>query len=196
MGRNVRLRWAKRPLSGPDTPGQTKCVSSISVRRVRPADEKALVDFYARLSPDSRHARFLGCVAGVGDAHAHSMCEADHRHAEGFVAATDDHERRIVGHVMMAEAGGDACELAIAVTDDCQGQGIGRRLFDQAIEWAVERGLERVVATAFADNWRVLRLLSSAPHGAEVKPAGSGVVTVVIPLRPGSSREQVLQTAA
>ncbi len=39
-------------------------------------------------------------------------------------------------------------ELAVAVADEYDGQGIGRRLFEVALAWAGEHQIETVVATA------------------------------------------------
>ncbi|HWH37862.1 MAG TPA: GNAT family N-acetyltransferase [Candidatus Limnocylindrales bacterium] len=154
--------------------------SPVTVRRVRPSDQSGLRDFYAALSAESRRARFLGLSPGLSEAQSLSFCTPDHMHGEGFVALADD---RIVGHLCLEPWGEQALELAVAVADDCQGQGIGRRLFEAAVLWAQQRGALALVASAYADNARVLRLLSSAPHQPVVRGPDAGVVTVTIPLQ-------------
>lgn len=159
----------------------------IEIRRVRPQDRDPLAEFYARLSPQSRRARFLG-GASVPAESALTFCTPDHVHEEGFVAlaarpsTTGSTEQGIVGHLCLVESGSDALELGVAVADDHQALGIGRRLFEAALAWARDQGCARITATAFADNTRVLRLLSSAPHPALIEQADGGVVEVVIPL--------------
>jgi Rrf2 family protein len=148
-------------------------------RRVRPSDQAALVDFYAGLSPDSRYARFLGFTSGVGESASRSFCTPDHTHDEGFVA---DLGGRIVGHLCLEPAGPRRLELAVAVSDDMQGRGVGRGLLEAALEWARQRRFEAILATAYADNFRVLRLLTSAPFPVHVTPADGGVVDIVMPL--------------
>lgn len=89
----------------------------------------------------------------------------------------------IVGHLCLEPAGADGAEeVALAVADERQGQGIGRRLFEAAIAWSLGRGVPRLAASAFSDNSGVLRLLSSAPGGARIRPAGGGVVEIEMPL--------------
>jgi hypothetical protein len=77
----------------------------------------------------------------------------------------------------------DSIEVGVAVADEWQGHGIGRRLFDAALTWARDRGIEAISASCFADNWRVLSLLSSAPQAPTITPADSGVVNVRVPMR-------------
>jgi acetyltransferase len=157
-------------------------VDKISIRQVVATDQPALVAFYAGLSDESRRARFLGCASGIGAPCARMLCGADHVHEEGFVALVDGPvgESVVIGHVCIVGAGPSCGELAIAVADAYQGRGVGRRLFRAAVNWASQHGLTSVTATAFADNWRVIRLLGSSRRGARTTPADAGVVEVAI----------------
>lgn len=154
------------------------------VRRIRPSDSEALSRFYSELSPDSLRARFLGYTRGLSGPTTRALCALDHMHDEGLVALLGEGDSsRIVGHVCLADAGTGAVEIGISVADDFQGRGIGRRLFEQATAWAIERGFKSIVASCFVNNARVLALLGSAPFGAQTSFAGEGVVDVRIPLR-------------
>lgn len=158
----------------------------VVIRRVRPGDQSALRGFYADLAPETRRARFLGYVPGVSDATSRSFCTPDHMHGEGFVALRrgPGGEAEMIGHLCLEPAAKGRLELAVAVSDADQARGIGRGLMEAALRWAAEHGTAEVVATAFAGNSRVLRLLSSAPYGAQVRAADGGLVDVVIPLAP------------
>ncbi len=163
---------------------QTGIRPAVRLRRVDDADREDLAEFYAALSPESRMRRFLGTSSGMPDASCRSLCSPDHAHEEGFVAdlwlAGSPYDGQIVGHLCLVPVDASTVELAVAVADGYNGQGIGRRLFEAALAWAGERQIATVVATAFADNARVLRLLTSAPHGAQVQPVGAGVVEIRI----------------
>lgn len=157
------------------------------LRRVRPSDAAALERFYAELSAASRRARFLGACAGLSFEQSRMFCTPDHSHAEGFVAlvpgeAGDPATERLVGHLCLEPIDAQRVELAVAVADEWQRRGIGRRLFEAALEWCQQHRYGEIVATAYADNGAVLRLLSSAPYGARVGAADAGVVNVTIPL--------------
>jgi GNAT superfamily N-acetyltransferase len=153
---------------------------SVEIRRIRPSDRDALTAFYGALSAESRRARFLGPTAGLSDSLSRSFCTPDHRHAEGFVALAPT--GRLIGHLCLVPTGPSRMELAVAVADDWQGRGVGRALFEAALGWARRQGCTEVVASAYADNGRVLRLLSSAPYPASVSAVEAGVVNVSIPL--------------
>jgi GNAT superfamily N-acetyltransferase len=170
-----------QPTSGASASGQPAPEPlTPAVRRVRPSDWMSLREFYAGLNPESRRARFLGTTAGLSDAQSLSFCTPDHVHGEGFVALADEH---VVGHLCLEPWGNGMLELAVAVADEVQGKGVGRRLFEAAIEWASRHGVTALVATAYADNTRVLRLLSSAPHPPVIRGPDAGVVTVTMPLQ-------------
>jgi acetyltransferase len=156
----------------------------IEIRRITPGDAERLSEFYAALSRESLHARFLGTARGISGTAARTFCTPDHMHDEGFVAiAHEEIGEPFVGHVCVSPIDATAIEIGICVADEWQGRGIGRRLFETAISWARDHGYETIVASCFADNWRVLALLSSAPHPARISPASGGVVDVTIPLR-------------
>jgi hypothetical protein len=55
-------------------------------------------------------------------------------------------------------------------------------LFAAALAWAEHSGCDHVVATAFSDNCRVLRLLRESGHATLVRDAGSGLSTITIDL--------------
>lgn len=157
----------------------------VTIRRVHPADQAALGEFYAALSAESRRARFLGWVSGLSGAQSLGFCTPDHTHAEGFVALSERAEDRgaVLGHLCLEPAGKLRLELAVAVADAAQGHGVGRALFDAALDWALARGYEAVVASCLADNSRVLSLLTSAPNPARIAAADAGVVNVYVPLQ-------------
>lgn len=157
---------------------------AIVIRRVDASDGPALRDLYAHLSSESRRRRFLGTTSGIGMDTSSALCTPDHIHEEGFVAVlrtVGREDGRLVGHVCLAFGEVGVTELAVAVDDDFQERGIGRRLFGAALEWGTDHDVERFAATAFADNTAVLRLLTSSP-GAVVRPTDGGLVDVEIPV--------------
>jgi acetyltransferase len=180
--------------TAPPLPGKVP----VRIRRVREADAVGLIEFYGSLSPESRRLRFLGFGA-VGEGLARHMCGPDHRHAEGFVAEVQGgaQDGRIVGHLCLEPTEEGAEEVAVAVDDEFQGRGIGRALFAAGLTWARSRGVPLLVATAMADNTRILRLLTSASPEAVVRPASCGTVDVLVPLgEPRSLQEHHRRAAA
>lgn len=115
------------------------------IRRARAADGPDLRRFYAELSDESRRRRFLGFSRGLTEAQAHRFS----RH--GFVATVPaGSAERIVGHLSLEPIEPHVEEIAVAVADEWQHQGIGRALYAAALRSAESRGVGRLEATMFA----------------------------------------------
>jgi GNAT superfamily N-acetyltransferase len=72
--------------------------------------------------------------------------------------------------------------VAIAVADEFQHRGIGRRLMLAGIAWARGKHIARLTATMSADNGPIHRLLAGLGLPAQVRYAGAGVSDVRIDL--------------
>jgi GNAT superfamily N-acetyltransferase len=137
----------------------------IRIRPIRPDDRAALGVFYESLSPDSLNRRFHGACHGIGDRAASVFCGPDHEHREGLVAlvGTDGTAGpRIVGHLCLEPSEPGELEMAIAVADDFQRQGIGRALLTAAIAWARQHGIGRLRASMRWGNGAIISLVRSA----------------------------------
>ena len=155
------------------------------VRAVRPTDADGLARFYASLSEESRRTRFFSITSALSHAQSVSFCTTDHDHREGFVAVVEDgpsEEEGIVGHLCLEPDGVDAAEVAIAVADEFQHQGIGGRLMAAGMAWARREHLSRFTATMFTSNAPINRLLVGLGLPVQVRWAGAGVAEVTIDL--------------
>ena len=150
---------------------------TISIRPIEPVDEPGLSDFYARLSPRSAWQRFLG--PALPDA-ARVAALAD---APGLVAVLAERGPRdgeVVAHASIHPDGRCGAEVAFAVADELQGQGIGSRLMAATLAQARRMGLRRVSATLYADNASMRRLLvhSGRPLVSDDIDAGTEEITL------------------
>jgi acetyltransferase len=176
--RTVDLPLAPGP-SGESGPGHVR------IRAIRPSDSCELQGFYAGLSAASRQTRFLAASAGVSEAQSRSFCTPDHDHENGFVAIVGGNRvgvDRIVGHLCLERDGADAAEVAIAVADAFQRQGIGRKLLARGAAWAIDAGINRLTATMSAGNAPIHRLLVGLGLPARMSYAGAGVADITIEL--------------
>ena len=156
---------------------------SVSIRRIEPTDAEPLRAFYAGLSPESRRRRFLGPSPGLSLADAERFA-----HGLGVVAVLSERGPRdgeLIGHACLPLVELGLAEIAFAVGDEFQGQGIGRLLLDAAIAAAREAGVTRVVASMFVDNPAIHRLLlgTGLPHRR--MSAAGGVDAIEIELGAG-----------
>ncbi len=144
----------------------------VRVRAIRPTDAAELERFYAALSPDSRRTRFFAIASNL-----------DHR--EGFVAVVDygpvGHVR-VVGHLCLEPDGVDAAEVAIAVADEFQHRGIGRRLLAAGAHWARRERISRLTSTIFASNAPIHRLLAGLDLPTHERSVEAGVTDITIDL--------------
>ena len=159
--------------------------ADVRVRRIEPTDSEGLRRFYSALSADSRRRRFLSVSTRFGDSESGYLCGPDHDHREGYVVEVmgPGAHREIIGHVCMEPCGPSEMEIAIAVADRFQGQGIGRRLADEAIGWADAHGVQRVLAWSAWDN-SAIRLLFESLRRPLHYGRSSGAVETIIELRP------------
>ena len=147
----------------------------VRIRSIRAYDRDELSRFYAALSPESRLARFHAVSRGIGEAlqcgtrlggQVMGLGDELGMVREGFIAepagasSVDPGEPRIVGHLCL-EPSESGFEMAIAVADDWQAQGIGRALLLAAVDWATSHGIERIHASALSSNSAVLGLIAS-----------------------------------
>jgi acetyltransferase len=168
------------------TTTQRPKAETVLVRRIRRSDTVALEAFYAALSAESRRTRFFSVTGRPSHEQSVSFCAPDHDHREGFVAvlpASDGAEERIVGHLCLEPAGGHVAEVAIAVADDLQHQGIGRRLLDAGVRWALAEGFTTLTATAWIGNAPIHGLLAGLGRPSHACEADSGVEDIRIDLR-------------
>lgn len=162
--------------------------SSIRIRPIEPGDQDALLDFYAALSAESLALRFHGASIGILGRAAVFFCGPDHEQREGFVAVLEEPDVRgasaptIVGHLSLEPSGAHEVEMAVAVADAWQRQGIGRRLLQATMAWAERHGIVRLRASMLSTNVAILGLLRSMGRAVTLSMPGAGVVDATIDL--------------
>ena len=91
-------------------------------------------------------------------------------------------QERIVGHLCVEPDGADTAEVAIAVADELQHRGIGRRLMAAGAAWARRERIARLTATMLASNVPIHRLLIGLGAPTGQKYVGGGVAEITIEL--------------
>lgn len=142
----------------------------IRVRRIVAGDAIDLRHFYADLSAESRASRFHNASRGIRHEQADHFASADHRRRDGFVAVADG---RIIGHLALEPIGPETDELAIAVDDRFQHQGVGTLLLAAGVASARLRGVRRIVALVEAENGAMQHLLTTSQHPLRLAWMGS-----------------------
>jgi RimJ/RimL family protein N-acetyltransferase len=136
--------------------------AGLQVRQLGPVDRDAIADLFERLSPESRHRRFLAPKPSLSEAEIAYLTDIDHVSHEALAAV--DCDGSIVGVVRYAAWNGrpHVAEVAAVVADDWQRRGIGGSLTRLLILRARSNGIARLTATTTWDNYPARALLARA----------------------------------
>ena len=173
--------------------------STIHVRPIRADDATAVHAFFEGLSPESIALRFFSGFPNL-DSAVRWATEVDYERRYGLVATSGD-GGRVVAHAGWERQPDqpDRAEVAFAIADAMQGQGLGTILLGQLAEAADQAGVGVLSAEVLPQNHRMVRVFrdSGFPVTTQSVP---GVLLVELPtsLSPEALErfEQREQTAA
>ncbi len=155
--------------------------TSIHIRAIRSDDRARLLDHFGRLSPESSYFRFMGLKRSLTDADLDTFTELDYVRNFGLVATLQDQtDERIIGVGRYMAVGGDGAkraEVAFAIDDAHQGQGIGTLLLEHLARIARANGIDELEATVLTSNSRMLEVFAKSGFALR-RSMEAGVVTV------------------
>lgn len=136
----------------------------VLIRPLQPKDRQREKAFIERLSPESRHFRFLCQLKEPGEAMLNQLMDVDQdRHAAYVALAHVDGELQEVGISRYAACEkDDECECAVTVLDSWQHHGLGRLLLKHLIDHARSRGLRAMYSIDAASNVAMRDLAKAA----------------------------------
>ena len=150
----------------PILPGATLTLRDGRVIHMRPIhsdDAPRLQDFHHRLSHQSLYFRFFGEMPELNRELAERLSDVDYVERMAIVATpAADADAPIIAvarYQRVEEPAARAAELALAVEDSWQGQGIGPQLLRALATHARDRGFTTLVANVLYDNSRMLAML-------------------------------------
>ena len=170
---------------------------TMHIRPIRAEDQDRLIDFYARLSPESMHARFFD-ARRPEIAAAATPATVDYDREFGAVAEIGG---EIVGiaHYFAARRRPEVAEVAFAISDRAQGCGAGTKLLETLVAAAREHDIHLFEAEVLGDNKRMLDVFLGMGFDVKHRTA-DGVVHLAFPIAPtAAATEQAAkrsQTAA
>jgi RimJ/RimL family protein N-acetyltransferase len=133
-------------------------------RLIRADDAPRLIEFFDRLSSETRRRRFNANVdhldLDLKLQHARTLAGVDNGPQGGAVIAVD-HQRGqqvIVGVIRLGPVENGLAEVAVVIRDDFQGRGVGYALLQRLLPLARRMGVHTVYASVQADNLAALRL--------------------------------------
>ena len=152
--------------------------STVHVRPVRAEDHDGLLSFLRGLSPDSIFFRFFSGSVDLEKA-ARWAVDVDYRNRYGLVA-TSGPEAGIVGHGTYQSTGDGRAEIAFAVSDALQGQGLGTILLAHLAEAATENAVRTFYAEVLPSNHRMVEVFRESGFPVEIH-SEPGLIVVEFP---------------
>jgi GNAT superfamily N-acetyltransferase len=149
----------------------------IVLRLVAPEDKALLRAGFERLSAESRYARFLVPKTSLSSEELRYLTEVDQEDHFALGAVREDgdgHGEPVgVGIARFIRTSATTAEAAIAVSDEVQGQGLGRLLFVRLVAAAAERGIGRFHCEVLCHNASMRELIRAiAPEYSVEVEAG------------------------
>ena len=135
----------------------------VLIRPIRADDVARNARFLDELSPPSKHFLFLGGIARLSDEALRRLCDLDYADDMAYVALSadslDSRAARQIGVCRYAGASDKhGAEISVAVADDWQHHGLGKKLLRHLIDYARRHGVHRLYSLDSADNERMRRL--------------------------------------
>lgn len=128
---------------------------------VRPAyaeDETLLEDFFDKVSAEDRRFRFLAASKHVGHDQLVPLTHVDHWRTESFLAFERQSGALVASAILACDAKMETGEVAVSISADFRGRGVGWTMLDLIAEEARKRGLKRVISIEDRDNHSTIAL--------------------------------------
>jgi GNAT superfamily N-acetyltransferase len=157
--------------------------SRLRIRQVQQTDSGLLLRGFERLSPESRYRRFLAPMPELTGRMVRYLTNVDHRDHEAVVALdAETGEGIAVGRYVRSPERPHVAEVALTVTDDWQGRGVGTLLLRVLCARAREDGITSFTAVMLAQNKQMMDLLEElGPVRVLDREAGAVEVEVPVP---------------
>jgi ribosomal protein S18 acetylase RimI-like enzyme len=154
----------------------------VEIRALRPDDRADLITAVGRTSADSFYRRFFGVRHEFTEREIASYLNIDFIDHVALVAVLEEGGRSMIvggGRYIVVEPG--TAEVAFAVIDEYQRQGIGAALLRHLAAIARGARLRELVAEVLPDNAPMLKVFEKGGLGLSTK-RGPGVVHVALRL--------------
>jgi len=150
----------------------------VTIRALRPDDEAALTEAVEGLSAESLHRRFFAVKRNFSDREKAFFLHVDFVNHVALVAEiADGPEVKIIGGARYVVSWPGSAEVAFAIVDEFQGQGLGTLLMGHLLTLARAGGLNTLVAEVLAENAAMLKVFEKSGLQLQTK-RDAGVVHV------------------
>jgi len=135
----------------------------VEIRALRPDDRAGLVAAVGRASAQSLFRRFFAAKRGFTEQEIAFFVNVDFINHVALVAMVEEDERPVIvggGRYIVGQPG--TAEVAFAVVDEHQGQGIGAALMRHLATIARRSGLHELIAEVLPENVSMLKVFENS----------------------------------
>ncbi|MCB4358166.1 bifunctional acetate--CoA ligase family protein/GNAT family N-acetyltransferase [Quatrionicoccus australiensis] len=161
----------------------------VTIRPIRPEDAELEQEFVKRMSDESRYYRFMDTLRELTQTMLVRFTQIDYDREMALVATlppedeiAEGKEYQIGVARYVVNPDGESVEFALAVGDDWQKCGVGRKLMTALIDCARAKGYRAVVGDVLSTNSKMFRLMTSLGFTIHPHPDDTAVKRVVKPL--------------
>lgn len=166
---------------------------TVTIRPIRPEDAEMEQDFVKNMSDESRYYRFMDTLRELTQTMLVRFTQIDYdremalvatlpREIEDNIDGVETPELQIGVARYVLNPDGESVEFALAVGDDWQKCGVGRKLMTALIDCARLKGYRAVVGDVLSTNTKMFRLMTSLGFTIHPHPEDTAVKRVVKPL--------------
>ncbi|KQY64075.1 MULTISPECIES: GNAT family N-acetyltransferase [unclassified Nocardioides] len=163
--------------------------STAHIRPIYPSDAELLVEFYARVSDESKYYRFFSPMPNLSEKDVARFTNVDYVRRNALVMMLAD-KMIAVGRFDVIEPG--EAEVAFLVEDQHHGRGIAQVLLEHLAQAGRELGVERFVAEVLPDNRRMISTFKDAGYHV-VGGFEDGVMSLEFPIDPSPTAIGVME---
>lgn len=159
---------------------------SVTIRPIRPEDADMEQEFVKNMSDESRYYRFMDTLRELTPAMLVRFTQIDYDREMALIAVIQNEETGKEEQIGVARyvvnPDGESVEFALAVGDNWQKCGIGRKLMSSLVECARTKGYRAVIGDVLSTNTKMFRLMTSLGFSIHPHPDDTAVKKVVKPL--------------
>lgn len=146
----------------------------VLIRPLADDDREREYTFIKRLSPESRHMRFLAQISEPGTALLDQLMDVDARQRAAFIALAHENGELIeIGISRYAATGEQDGECAVTVADEWAHLGLGTLLMEHLIKAARDNGFKHLYSVDSASNTAMRDLARSLGFETQSDPDDS-----------------------
>jgi acyl-CoA synthetase (NDP forming)/RimJ/RimL family protein N-acetyltransferase len=159
------------------------------LRPIKPSDANRLVEFYDRVSPESKYLRFFAPYPRLSQRDVQRFTQVDYVDRVAFILTLGE---LMIGVGRYDRIENDQAEVAFLIEDAHQGRGIAQLLLEHLAEAARERGITKFVAEILPENRRMAQVFADAGYRVS-KDVEDGVLSVEFPILPTDTSVGVME---